>query len=202
MISTSWSTPLSPGNSGWPSSSSAATQPVQTEDRDDAECPAWLGGICFAYRVGAPFVIETMDKTVACDEPPTFAPNIDGGRVVGGPEDELRCAVVPTADVGHIGLALDQEFGTAEVTELEDVRLGVEQQVLRLDVTVADAEAVDVCQCAGELVDVELDKEEGHDLFALLVLACHRVHGLRHIFQHLQAGQCLQAEVRTFHLTA
>jgi hypothetical protein len=29
MISTSWSTPLSPGNKGWPSNSSAATQPGQ-----------------------------------------------------------------------------------------------------------------------------------------------------------------------------
>jgi hypothetical protein len=28
MISTSWSTPLSPGNSGWPSSISASTQPM------------------------------------------------------------------------------------------------------------------------------------------------------------------------------
>eukprot|EP00965_Chrysotila_dentata_P125133 4135860-Pleurochrysis_carterae.AAC.4 len=44
----------------------------------------------------------------------------------------------------------------AKVAKLEHVRLGVDEQVLRLDVAVAHAERVDVRQRSAELVCVEL----------------------------------------------
>ena len=44
----------------------------------------------------------------------------------------------------------------AEVTELQHGCLGVQQQVLGLDVTVTDPEGVDVGQAAEELVHVQL----------------------------------------------
>lgn len=63
------------------------------------------------------------------------------------------------------------------------MRGGIEKEVLRLDVPVADAQAVDVCQGSGELVDVELDVEEGHRLLGLLVLPGHGVDGLGDVLQ-------------------
>lgn len=58
--------------------------------------------------------------------------------VVNSTEDELGSAVVAAADVRDIGLALDEVLGRAEVAELEDPGLRVQQQILRLYVSVAD----------------------------------------------------------------
>jgi hypothetical protein len=55
------------------------------------------------------------------------------GRVVGGrTENKLGSTIVATANVGNVGLALDEDFGAAKVTQLEDAGLRVQQQVLRL----------------------------------------------------------------------
>lgn len=60
-------------------------------------------------------------------------------RVVRGAENELGGAVVSGADVRNIGLVLDQDLGAAKVAQLQDAAIRVEQEVLRLDVAVADA---------------------------------------------------------------
>ena len=52
----------------------------------------------------------------------------------------------PGADVGDVGLPLHEHLGAAEVTQLELVRLGVDQQVLGLDVAMAHLHAVDMGQ--------------------------------------------------------
>ena len=74
--------------------------------------------------------------------------------VVGRAEDELRSTIVARADVRDIRLILDQDLGTAKVAELEDAGSGVKEQVLGLDVSVADTLGVNVCEGAEELVDV------------------------------------------------
>ena len=58
--------------------------------------------------------------------------------VIGGTEDELRCAVVPRADVADVRLARDKNLGGAKVTELEDAGGRVKEEVLGLDVAVAN----------------------------------------------------------------
>jgi len=52
----------------------------------------------------------------------------------------------PGADVGDVGLPLHEHLGAAKVTQLELVRLCVDQQVLGLDVPMAHLHAVDVRQ--------------------------------------------------------
>ena len=66
------------------------------------------------------------------------------GGVVGGTKDELRSAVVARADVRHVGLVLDKDLGTPEIAELQDTGIWIQQEVLWLDVTVADPLGVDV----------------------------------------------------------
>lgn len=51
---------------------------------------------------------------------------------------------VREADVGHIRLALHQGLRGAEVADLQRVRVAIHQQVLWLDVPVADAHGMDI----------------------------------------------------------
>jgi len=95
------------------------------------------------------------------------APDVDRHRLVGGAEDQLGRALVAAADVAHVGLARDQPLGRAEVADLEHVRGGVDQQVLRLDVAVADALRVDLGHRAEHLPALELHQ---HQRQVLLVL--------------------------------
>lgn len=61
--------------------------------------------------------------------------------------------------------------------------LWIEQQILRLDIAMADSEGVDVCQGPSELVEVELHEEHRQRLLALVVRPRHAVHRLRYKLQ-------------------
>lgn len=61
--------------------------------------------------------------------------------------------------------------------------LWIEQQVLRLDIAMADAERVNVRQGPCELVEVQLHEEHRKRLLALVVSPRHAVHRLRHELQ-------------------
>lgn len=111
-------------------------------------------------------------------------PNINVGSVVSGAKDQFGRPVIPGADIGHVGLPSDQMLGAAKVTQLEDSRFRVEQQVLRLDVSVTNALRVNVGQTAEQLVHVQLDEHDGNALLALGVLSGHLVDGLGDVFQH------------------
>lgn len=66
---------------------------------------------------------------------------------------------------------------------LDPPHLWIEQQVLRLDIAMADAEGVDVREGPGELVEVQLHEEHRQRLLALVVCPRHAVHRLRHELQ-------------------
>ena len=88
-------------------------------------------------------------------------PDVDAARVVCGAKYQLGGPIVAGANVRHVRLALDQNLGAAKVAELEQVGLGVDEQVLRLDVTMAHAERMNVRERAAELVRVQL-RTQGH----------------------------------------
>ena len=75
-------------------------------------------------------------------------------------------------------------FGTAKVTQFENPTVRIKQEVLWLDVTVADAIGVNVGQGPEELVHVQLDEGDGDGLLLLTVLPCHLVNGLWDVLQH------------------
>ena len=106
------------------------------------------------------------------------------GRVVGCAKDELGRAVVAGANVADVGLACDEDLGRAEVTELEDAGGRVEEEVLRLDVAMADADGVNVHERTEELVHIQLDLEHGHGLLELGIVPAGTVHGLWDVFEH------------------
>jgi hypothetical protein len=89
------------------------------------------------------------------------------GSVIRGTENQFWCTVVPRANVGHIWFVFYQNLRTTKVTELQNAGRGVEQEVLRLDVAMADSLRVNVGEGAKELVDVELDFQDGHSLLEL-----------------------------------
>lgn len=92
----------------------------------------------------------------------TGRPNIDLGGIICCTKNQLGGTVVSRADVRHIGLVLDQYLCTTEITELEDATVRVEEEVLRLDVSVANALRVDVGESPEELVNVQLDLKDRH----------------------------------------
>mmetsp|Transcript_8210 Transcript_8210/g.26446 ORF Transcript_8210/g.26446 Transcript_8210/m.26446 type:complete len:496 (+) Transcript_8210:183-1670(+) len=111
-------------------------------------------------------------------------PDVDAAAVVGGAKDELRRAVVARADVRHVWLPLDQDLCAPKVAQLEHVARRVDEQVLRLDVAVADAEGVDVGERAAKLVHVQLQVQQREDLLGLCVVARESVHSLGHKVHH------------------
>jgi len=106
------------------------------------------------------------------------------GRVVGGAKDEFRGTVVPGTDVRDVRLVLHEDLGAAEITELQDTGGRVKEQVLRLDVPVANALGVDVRQRAEELVDIKLNFENGHNSFHLVKISGSSVDSLGDIFEN------------------
>lgn len=66
------------------------------------------------------------------------------GSVIRCAEDEFRGAVVSRTNVRHVGLSLDQDLGRTEITQFEHTCRWVQQQVLRLDVAVTDADRMNV----------------------------------------------------------
>ena len=83
-------------------------------------------------------------------------------------ENQLRSAVVSGADIRHVRLVFDQDLGATKVAELEDSGGGVQEEVLRLDVAMADALRVDVRQRSEKLINVELDFEGRHGRLHLI----------------------------------
>ena len=107
----------------------------------------------------------------------------DVGRVVGRAKDKLRRSVVPRADVRDVGLSLDQDLCAVKVAQLEDAGRRVEEEVLRLDVAVADPDRVDVGEGTEELVHVELDVVHRHRLLELGVVTRRAVDGFGDVFE-------------------
>lgn len=105
-------------------------------------------------------------------------PDINFRCVVGSAKYEFRRTVVSRADVRNIRLVLYQNLGATEIAKLEDAAGGVEEEVLRLDISVADALRVYVCERAEQLVDVELDLEDRHGGFHLVEVAGCAVNSL------------------------
>lgn len=83
--------------------------------------------------------------------------------VVCSAEDQFWCPVVSGADVRHIRLVLHKNLGASEIAQLQYASVRVEEEILRLDISVADSLGVDVGKRAEKLIDVELDLENGHD---------------------------------------
>ena len=111
-------------------------------------------------------------------------PDIDGRRVIGGTEDQLRSPVVPRTDVTHVGFARHQRLGTAEIAQLQLLRGGVHQKVLRLDVAVTYPQGVYVRQRAAQLVQVQLDVQQRQLHPVFLVPSTDRIDRLGYEFQH------------------
>ena len=70
----------------------------------------------------------------------------DVGGVVCRSKDQLWGSVIPGTDVADVGLSRNQDLGGAEVTQFEDAGGRVEQEILRLDVPVTNANRVNISQ--------------------------------------------------------
>ena len=111
-------------------------------------------------------------------------PNVNFGGVICSAKDQLRCTVVPRADVRHVWLVLNQNLGASKIAQFEHTSRWIQQKILWLDVSVADPLRVDISERAEELVDVQLDFENGHDRLHLVEVARGPVDSLWNEFEH------------------
>lgn len=81
----------------------------------------------------------------------------DFRSIVCSSEDKFGGTIIPRADIRHVWLILNQYLGATKITQLQNTRSGVQQEVLGLDISMTDALGVDICERAKELVNVELD---------------------------------------------
>lgn len=72
----------------------------------------------------------------------------------------------------------------SKITKLQNSGDGVQKQVLRLDVTMADAQGMNIGQASEQLVHVELDLEHRHSLLDLGVVARGTIHGFGDVLKH------------------
>eukprot|EP00042_Codosiga_hollandica_P047769 m.523355 g.523355 ORF g.523355 m.523355 type:complete len:537 (-) comp57523_c0_seq15:1321-2931(-) len=111
-------------------------------------------------------------------------PHIDAVCVLSGAKDELWCAIVARANVRNILFAGNKQLGTAEIAELDDTRCGIDEKILRLDITMAHANRVNVCQSTEGLVDEGLDVENWNWSASFGVLALVLIQRLRNKLQN------------------
>lgn len=103
-------------------------------------------------------------------------------RVIRRSKDQLWGPVVPRTDVRHVWLVLNKYLCAAKITQLQYASARVQQQVLWLDVAVADPLGVDIGQGTEQLVDVKLDLEDGHCRLHLIEVPRGAVHGFGNKF--------------------
>lgn len=71
-------------------------------------------------------------------------PYVNIGSVIGVTEDKLRSPIVSRTYVRDVWLSKNELLCTTEVTQLEHVGLHITKNVLRLDISVANAFGVNV----------------------------------------------------------
>lgn len=82
------------------------------------------------------------------DQVQLFGQLTNFGSIVGSAKNELWRSVVPGANIRHIRFVLDQNFGAAEIAQLQHTSRRVQQEILGLDIPVADALRVDISKRA------------------------------------------------------
>ena len=86
----------------------------------------------------------------------TKRPGINGCGVICCSKDQFRSAVVSGANVCNIGLALNKHFRTAKVTQLHDVCIWVEKQILGLNVSMTNSNLMYVSERPCNLIHIQL----------------------------------------------
>mmetsp|Transcript_106597 Transcript_106597/g.270709 ORF Transcript_106597/g.270709 Transcript_106597/m.270709 type:complete len:220 (+) Transcript_106597:171-830(+) len=103
----------------------------------------------------------------------TCRPKIDGGRVADRSHNALGSSVEARAHVRPAALPKNQPSGRPKVAELQCMAFPVQQQVLRLDVRMHDAPAVEERQDPHQLVLIELDVIDVHRFLHHIVMLDH-----------------------------
>mmetsp|Transcript_63337 Transcript_63337/g.137841 ORF Transcript_63337/g.137841 Transcript_63337/m.137841 type:complete len:275 (-) Transcript_63337:140-964(-) len=111
-------------------------------------------------------------------------PDVNDCRVVRSAEDEFGSSVIPGADIGHVGFTLDESLSRAEVAEFQRVCAAIHKQVLRLDVTMTDADCVDIGTRSTHLVRIKLHEDVRNWLFHLVVVLHHAIDSVGAVFHH------------------
>lgn len=136
----------------------------------------------YLVEVARPAEERASEQQLRKDAP--RRPHVDGGGVVRCREQQLWRAVIQRANVRGVLLAGTQHLGAAKVAQLQSAALCVHEHVLRLQVTVADPELVDVLEGAEHLVRVERSAERRETQAIAGVPLDDGVQRLREVLEH------------------
>lgn len=104
--------------------------------------------------------------------------------VVGCAEDEFRSAIIPGTDIRDVGFTRNENLGRTEVAKLENASSGIEEEVLRFDISVTNANGVDVGEWAKKLIHVKFDLKHGHWLLEFCIMATSAIDCFWNIFEN------------------
>ena len=115
--------------------------------------------------VDAAFPDKERHSIEHLEEHAAQGPDIDHGGIVGGSKDELGGTVASRTNVGQVRL-IGQYFGRSKITDHQPTVL--DQQVMRLDVPVANPQRMNVKQTSECLVSEQFDLKSRHRLLRSL----------------------------------
>lgn len=84
-------------------------------------------------------------------------PRTNVGGVIGCAKDEFRGSIIPGTNVADVGLASHQDLCRAKIAELQNPGSRVEEKILGFDISVTDANRMNVSQGPHELIHIQLD---------------------------------------------
>ena len=96
-------------------------------------------------------------------------------------KDQFRSTVVARADVRNIRLALFEPLGGAEIADFQDMAAGVDEDVLRLDIPVANANRFEINESSEHFVSIQLHQHWRNHLLHLEIVLHNFVNGIRNV---------------------
>lgn len=118
-----------------------------------------------------------MAKEKFCDYA-SYTPDIDDAVVVLATEDQLWSSVISRADVRNVWFSLDKFLGRPEISKFQNMSCWVNKQILRLDISVANTQRMDISQGPEHLVGIHLYQKDGNALLHFDIVPHNSINGL------------------------
>ena len=77
---------------------------------------------------------------------------------------------VPGADISHVRFPFFEFFGGTKITEDESIELGVDQDILGLDISMANAQVVNISECPEHLISIDFAQHIRKLIFDFVVI--------------------------------
>jgi len=88
---------------------------------------------------------------------------------------------VPGADISHVGFPFFEFFGRTKITEDKSIEFGVHEDVLGLDISMANAQVVNISECPEHLISINFAQHIRELIFDFVIIPENFVKSIRDI---------------------